>query len=261
MKRGASIGLGLAGALLLIGVAFAVFVAGPMMAGVIEELGSEATDTAVRVGDVEFDWTALRATLRDVTIANPPGFSKEPALELDAITIDLEGGSLLSEPIVLSRLRVLRPVANVVVRDVTETNLAALRDNLRASVEAGRPGPPPAEPGDVVAEKASRTRVRIERFAIGAGDAHVVAPDLGIDDPLDVSLAPATERSLGGADGAKPGELTRQVALAIVESTAKSVADSAVTETLGHGGIADAVRDALHGVVEAGRDLIEKLGR
>src|SRR5262249_35982364 len=60
----------------------------------IEERGSALTQTAVRVGSVHVALQDGTATLRDLTIANPPGFQAENAFELKEITVQLALDSL-----------------------------------------------------------------------------------------------------------------------------------------------------------------------
>lgn len=230
-----------------------VLLGGALLGGAIERIGSQATDTPVRVGGVDVAWTHWGATLHDVTIDNPQGFEQRPALTLPAVTLALEPGTLGESPVVVRTMQVAGPVADVELQDDGDTNLAALRRNLQRSKERGEPGPPAGEPGDVAVQKASRMQLRVEELVVGEGRARVRAPELGVDEPVTMPLGSVDLADVGGASGQKPAELTRTIALALVESTARTVTEEAIRETVGAEGIGGAVRDA----VEAGADAIE----
>ena len=58
--------------------------------GLIEEFGSEAAGTKVQVGKVDISLSKGKATITKLTVANPPGYSPDPAIALGQITIEID---------------------------------------------------------------------------------------------------------------------------------------------------------------------------
>ena len=60
----------------------------------IEEVGTEVTNTRVQVREVKVSLSEGKATLSGLTVANPPGFSSEPLFTLDQISVTIDIASL-----------------------------------------------------------------------------------------------------------------------------------------------------------------------
>ena len=62
----------------------------------IEVRGGAALGTAVRVGSVELDLREGRGRLRDLRVANPPGFSGGDVLSLGSVSLAIDAQSALA---------------------------------------------------------------------------------------------------------------------------------------------------------------------
>ena len=101
----------------------------------IERTGSRIAQVPVTVGSVDISLASRTATLNDLVIANPPGFSVEPAVRLGSIvaTIDVGDGSITNVRATEPSIRVEGPAGR--------TNIDVLRGNARASAgPASGPG-------------------------------------------------------------------------------------------------------------------------
>lgn len=101
----------------------------------IERTGSRIAQVPVTVGSVDISLASRTATLTDLVIANPPGFSVEPAVRLGSIvaTIDVGDGSITNVRATEPSIRVEGPAGR--------TNIDVLRGNARASAgPASGPG-------------------------------------------------------------------------------------------------------------------------
>lgn len=89
----------------------------------IERTGSRIAGVPVTVGSVEISLARGTATITDLTVANPPGFSDEPAMRFGEIsaTIKVVSG-------VITRVYAGRPVIRV-EGEPRRTNLDVLRGN------------------------------------------------------------------------------------------------------------------------------------
>jgi hypothetical protein len=222
-----------------------------LIAHAIERIGSQVTDTPVRVGEVDVALSGPGVDLAAFSVGNPDGFSQsQPALRFGAI--DVEVGHVLGDgPIVLETLDVGAPVVRVEIQDGARVNVMVLRDQIRASARAGRPGPPPAELGDVIADRASRAHIRVERLAIDPARVEVDVSELGPDEPIELSLGAIELTDVGGSDGATPAELTRTITLAILESTLTELTDADVP------GLREGVPGLLDRIQSAGQELLD----
>ena len=218
--------LGIVIVVLVIAIAGAMYYFASNVDGIVENLieehGSAATGTAVRVDGVSIDLGAATGSISGLTVANPDGFDGQPAIELGNLRLALDAGSLLGDPIIIESIEADEATL-AIVQSGTRNNLQALLDNLRA--DAG-PEPDPGEAGP---------RVVIERFALTGATASVAVHELdeqrAVDVP-DIVLTDIGARS-GGATGK---ELARQ----ILEPLLREVLESAAAES-----VEDRVRDEL----------------
>lgn len=137
---------------------------------IIETTGSRIFDTPVKVETVEIQLQQGQATVRGLTVANPPGYSSEPAMEFGEITarINKDSGDL-------DLVRVTEPVARLELKG-KESNFAILHEKVarplgRGTGKEGRgdgPGPQtqPAEPREEDAATAAQDVITIHKLEI-----------------------------------------------------------------------------------------------
>lgn len=103
---------------------------------IIEEVGTEVTNTQVRVKDVKLDLTGGEAIISGLTVANPPGFSAEPLLTLDNISVVIDTASLTGPVYVIKNISVAG-VHVLAEQKGTTTNVQALMDGMPESGASG----------------------------------------------------------------------------------------------------------------------------
>jgi hypothetical protein len=103
-----------------------------------EKVGSE-----VALGDIRLRvFPRIAVRLDDFAVANPPGFSDEPALALDALELQVRFWPLLRREFELRQLRLLRPAIRYEVLADGTSNLSLLgppQDTARAGDGEGAP--------------------------------------------------------------------------------------------------------------------------
>jgi uncharacterized protein involved in outer membrane biogenesis len=200
----------------------------------IEEQGSAATGTAVRVDGVSIDLRAATGSVTGLTVANPEGFSGSPAIEFGTLQLRLDAGSLFETPIVVENIDVGEAKLRM-EQSGSRNNLQVLLDKLR--------GESAAEPE---AEDEGK-RVVIERFELTDANASLSIADLDEQRTLDVPDIVLTD--IGGkSGGATATEVARQVLEPVIRRTLESSAGEAVKER---------VRDE---ITERAGDLLDRLG-
>jgi hypothetical protein len=80
-----------------------------IVAGIIEDTGTEVLGTQVSVSGVSIDLGAGKAGIGGLSIANPEGFSRGSAFELRGIAVELQLSSLTEDVIVIKAIQVAEP--------------------------------------------------------------------------------------------------------------------------------------------------------
>lgn len=111
MGRGLKIAAGIFATLAILTVV--VFYAGSSIDFIvekgIEKYGSQILRARVSVDAVEISPRSGKGNLRGVFIGNPAGFEAESAFELGEVTIAIDMGSVMGNPIVIKEISVNAP--------------------------------------------------------------------------------------------------------------------------------------------------------
>ncbi len=113
--------------------------AGAIIKQQVERQGSRFFDTQVSLANADLAVSEGRLTLTGLTVANPPGFSANTALAIDAITIDLQGSA--SEPYVLQAFSVIAPTVLYESNATGGSNLLALKQAISKHLPRGQTSP------------------------------------------------------------------------------------------------------------------------
>jgi len=223
-------------------VAASIFLAnnlGAYVAAAIEKAGSEATGSPVEVTGVKLSLRQGRGEVAGLSVGNPVGFSGEDVFDLEDIVLDLDLASLKGEPIVIDEIRVDGPRVRAEFSEDGKLNLDVLRRRLQENA--------PREEKEAGAAPAT---LRIARLHFADGEIAVDASALGLE-PRTVKLPAFDLTNLGGADGATPDALAREILTAVAKQAARDVAGSEaqrlIEEKLG-GSITDTAKDLLKGL-------------
>ena len=221
-------------------VAAAIFLTsnlGAFLAAAIEKAGSEATGSPVEVTGAKLSLRQGRGEVAGLSVGNPVGFSGEDVFDLEDIVLDLDLASLKSEPIVIDEIRVDGPRVRAEFLRDGSLNLDVLRHRLQDSA--------PREPAG-----AAPAKLRIARLHFADGEIAVDASALGLE-PRTVKLPAFDLANLGGAEGATPDALAREILGAVAKQAARDVAGSEaqrlIEEKLG-GSITVKAKDLLKGL-------------
>ena len=98
----------------------------------IESTTGEMLDTSVEVNSVSISILDGKGTIDGITIHNPEGFSDNPALKLQQISISVALSSLLSDTVIVKDIRIEKPEVYF-EQKTSGSNLDALTDKLGGS--------------------------------------------------------------------------------------------------------------------------------
>ena len=206
-----------------------------IVASLIEEQGSIATQSEVRVSGVDIRLREASASISGLTVGNPAGFDGN-AIELGEFSVKLDAGSLTGDTIIIDDILVSGARINV-IQQGRNNNLQALLDNLSS--------------GETQEEETSSDggkKLIIDKFTLEGAGASVSLPDL--DEQREVTLPTIAVTDIGRkSSGATGAEVARQLLEPILSKTMSAAA----TESL-----KDRAKEEIDNAVDG---LIRGLGR
>lgn len=177
--------------------------------GVIEREGSLAMGTEVNVGQVEIDLTAGTAVIRNLSVANPAGFSDEDMLRFDELALRLDLQSLRGDTPRITSIVATNPFVLYEMAGGT-SNLDVIMERF-ASDEA--------EPADTAGPA---QRLAIDRIEIGGIQARLAADRL----PRPVT-APLGDIVLSDMEGTTD-EIAEQVTRPLIAQLSRNAATALI---------------------------------
>ena len=199
----------------------------------IEQHGSEATQTSVRVDKVKIDLTDGAGGISGLTIANPSGYQMPLAFSLAEVRVAIDLQSLQEEPYIISEITVLAPQVFVEINKDNRTNLNELKKNLVPST----PATPSTEAREAKQQAptepatAAEPRLIIQRITFADGDimARVAALD---NKEYKLKLPSLDMANLGGSNGATASELAREIIKRLTDSASAEVKKKIIDQQL-----------------------------
>lgn len=223
----------------------------------VEKVGSDLSQTDVRLSDVDIELTSGKGTLRGFAVTNPKGFSEGDAFRFDEVNVQLDLASVQDDPVVIREIVIDGPVVVYELAGDGGSNLETINSRLRS--RSGGSGTASGGSG--------RTpNIVIENLYLRNGSVALRAPLL--DKPVTMPLPPIHLTDIGrNGKGATPGEVANQVMASILAGARDAVARANVDVGRLIGEARKAVEGAASGAGDLGREagdsmkgLIEGLG-
>ena len=187
----------------------------------IEEVGSQTTQTAVRVDKVKIALTDGAGTISGLSIANPKGFESRNAFLLGAVETQIDIKSLTKGPITIDKVIIRKPQVFYEMNKDRESNLSALYKNIAAATAGSASTNKPAA-------KSDEPKLIIRRFLLT--DATVEANVVPLNKNYTLKLPTIDLKDLGGKDGATPSEISGQVLDIITQRALAEVKRAGIDE-------------------------------
>ncbi len=257
------IGTGVVVVALVVGIYWLSQNAGPIVQAVIEEQGTRATQVPVTLDAVDIDLADLKAGLRGLAVANPPGFETERAISLGAISVKI-AKDWSPNLIVIDEVMIDAPEVTYEIGS-GGSNIAKIQENVDNFVKA-MTGPEQAGSGSTDGGKGNQggesqdsPKVVINNFYIKHGKVNVstaLFKGKSLTAPLpDIHLQDIGKDDGSGA-GATPTEVVEQIITAITDK-----ADGAASSLdLSQLGVADITGKAAE-IGGAAKDALEGAGQ
>ena len=187
----------------------------------IESVGSQTTQTAVRVDKVKITLSDGTGTISGLTIANPKGFEARNAFSLGAIETQIDLNSLTKGPIAIDKVLIHKPQVFYELNKDRQSNLNELYKNIAAASDGGAGAKKPAAKGD-------EPKLIIRHFQLA--DATVEANVVPLNKKLTLKLPTIDLKDVGGKNGATPSEISKQVLDTITQRAIAAVKQAGIDE-------------------------------
>lgn len=194
-----------------------------IVAGVIEDTGSEVLKTDVSVSGVSIDLKAGTAGIAGLTIANPDGYSSANLFEMEGIEVGLDIGSLTKDVLVINSIIIQNPKVNFEGDEKGGSNMQTLMDNIGSGSEE-----------ETAPEGGEETKMIINRFEFAGAQVRATSR-LKPDEVVDLQLPTVKMSSIGKAQGGVTAdvvaeEITNELVGAVIQAAAKSSISKAIEE-------------------------------
>ncbi|MBW2520085.1 MAG: hypothetical protein JRD88_07010 [Deltaproteobacteria bacterium] len=166
----------------------------------IEHYGSEATQTAVLVDQVQIKLADGSGFIRGLTVDNPQGFDTPQAFSLGEIATQIALKSFSEDTIIIEHVIVQSPEVYFELNATGQNNLAALKQNLSKGVPSTSDTPAENNGAD--------PRLIIRKLLFEGGIIH--ARLLPLDKAYELKLPKIEMTNLGGKSGATPRQIADQ---------------------------------------------------
>lgn len=194
--------------LLLIILGITLFNLGPVMKHAINSYGPKITKTEVHLAKAEVSLSSWQAELSAFLLGNPEGFSTPHAIRVQSMSLDINGNTLLKDPIVIDQVAIAAPEINYEIKGKTD-NFRAILDNIKETT--GGKAPPDKKYPEPEKKKKPGKNFLIRDLVIKNGTVSLAVAGLK-DRAATVSLPDLHLTNIGGKDkGASPEEIARQI--------------------------------------------------
>ncbi|CCG39894.1 DUF748 domain-containing protein [Magnetospirillum molischianum] len=217
---------------------------------VIERVGTQVTGVKVSVGSVAIRVSEGKAAIKGLTVANPPGFSANPAIKFGEVAVSLETTSLNSNPIVIKEILIASPAVALEVSPNGGSNLDVLRRNISGTDQdkTATDGEKPVQ-SDAAKTEAAKTepakgadkKVTIDRLAITGGQVDLAVG--GVPGAATTAKIGDIELTGIGRDngGATPVQVGQEIMNALISGAINS--SGSLDGVLGN--VADKIKEAV----------------
>lgn len=185
-----------------------------IVAEIIENTGTEAMQTPVRVSGVKLALTEGKAAIEGLSINNPPGFSDPNIFTLNEIAVDLDLTTINNNPIVINEILIRHPEVFFEVNDKNESNLDALKKRMEANKQGTK-----EKSKTEAAEEPSGEPIKLIINKVLFEGGHISAKsDLKPDKQLETNLPRIQMNNLGKSQGgATPEQIAEEITQQLVD--------------------------------------------
>ena len=194
-----------------------------IVAKLIEDVGSEVTQTQVRVVGVNLDLKNGRAGVSQLSVANPAGFSSPKIFSLDLLSLAIDTGSVGSNPIIIDEVLVRAVQVDYEINPQGTSNLDVLKRNMAQYSAAKDTGDDSAPQEQETGAPGEAIRLIIRKLRFEGGELTATSA-LQADKPVKATLPAFTMTDIGQSSG---GATSDQIAKEVLNKLVRQATDAA----------------------------------
>lgn len=200
----------------------------------IEAVGTELLGVAVSVETVSISLREGTGTISGLSVANPPGYITDSALQLGTLHLQIDTSSLSGSPLVLKKLTVDSLAGNLELRD-DDANLIEITRSIQSNTASAEEATKPTDSGQPVMLSIGELLIANTTITVTAGDevSSKALPTIALQD-------------VGGAEGTSPASVAGIVVNALIAEILKHAAAERLEKTM-----EDALQNATRGLMDS----------
>ncbi len=192
-----------------------------IVAGVIEDVGSDVLKTKVSVSGVSIDLKASKAAIAGVTVANPDGYSRANLFELDGIEVDIDLDSIGKDVLVINSIRIQNPKINFEGDAKGGSNMQTLLDNIESGSAEGKP-----------ASADDELKMIVNNFELSGAQVKA-SSELKPGEALDFKLPAVKMSGIGKAEGGVTADVVaKEIASELISEVIRAAAKAGINKVI-----------------------------
>ena len=190
----------------------------------VETVGPQLTRTEMKLEGASISVLSGSGALKGFVLGNPEGYKTPAAIKFGEASVGVRPGSVLSDKIHVTHVRIVAPEITFEGTLGTKNNLSKILENVE-SATAGSPAE--TKPADKAkskpADSGAARKLQVDEFLISGAKVNVSLTELG-GKALTVTIPDIHFAALGaGPEGITAGELTKKVMSELNAETLKAV--------------------------------------
>lgn len=185
----------------------------------VERAGPQITGTEVKLDRANISLFSGSGALKGFLIGNPEGYKMPSAIQVGEVSLGVRPGSVLSDKIHVTHVRVVSPEITFEGTLGTRNNLGKIMEN----VEAATGGSDQTKPADKPVDSGASQKLQVDDFLISGAKVNV-SMTLLAGRAVTVSIPDLHFTNLGsGPEGITAAELTKKILSQVTAETLKAV--------------------------------------
>ena len=192
-----------------------------IVAGVIEEVGSDVLKTKVTVSGVAINLKEGKTGIGGVKIANPDGYSSADIFEMEGVGVELDIQSMSQDVLVIKSIIIQNPLVVYEGDSAGGSNMQTLLDNIESE---------PTEDGE--ASESTALKMIIDRFEFSGGQVKASTPAKP-GEVTELKLPAIKLSGIGRAEGGVTADVVmKQVTTELVNGVIEAALKAEITKAV-----------------------------